>query len=116
MSFNKRLVYYFFGFMIGCFITYFIINQKNTEFNYFPNQRVINDLNKKKWGFDLSFKKIDTLNLLAKSKIIFSKSKINMDTCNTYMIKKTINTKSYFFDAKSCSEIVYFSKLRSSSD
>ena len=115
MSFNKRLIYYLFGFTIGCFITYFIINQKNTEFNYLPNQRVLNDLKKKKWSFDESFMNIDTIKILDKSKIIFSESEVNIDSCNIYKVKKEKNSQ-YFFNVKNCSEVVYFYDLRSSSD
>ena len=59
MNFKKRLSYYFFGLLIGGVIVYFITSQKNTEFNYLPNQRVLNDLKKKKWSFDKSFPRLE---------------------------------------------------------
>ena len=77
MSFNKRLTYYFFGLSIGCLITYFIVNQKNTEFNYLHNKRVISDFKKKIWEFDYSFINYDTVNIINSSKILFSESVIN---------------------------------------
>ena len=46
MSFNKRISYYIFGLLIGLAVVYFITS-KNTEFNYLPTKRVINDLKKK---------------------------------------------------------------------
>ena len=52
MKFKKRLIYYFFGFLLGLMITIFIIQQKDTEFNYLPNDRVLGDFKKKEWHFD----------------------------------------------------------------
>ena len=106
--FNKRLTYYFFGLSIGCLITYFIVNQKNTEFNYLPNKRVISDFKKKIWEFDNSFINYDTINIINSSKILFSESIINKDSCNTYKLQNNLNTKSYTFKAINCDEKVYF--------
>tara|TARA_B100000945_G_scaffold68058_2_gene51343 strand:- start:2471 stop:2821 length:351 start_codon:yes stop_codon:yes gene_type:complete len=111
MSFNKRLTYYFFGLLIGCLITYFIVNQKNTEFNYLPNKRVISDFKKKKWEFDNSFINYDTINITNNSKILFSESIINKDTCNNYKLQKKLNSKLYTFKAINCNEKVYFEDL-----
>mgnify|MGYP001261236111 CR=1 FL=1 len=111
MSFNKRLTYYFFGLLIGCLITYFIVNQKNTEFNYLPNKRVISDFKKKKWEFDNSFINYDTINITNNSKILFSESIINKDTCNNYKLQKKLNSKLYTFIAINCNEKVYFEDL-----
>lgn len=111
MSFNKRLTYYFFGLLIGCLITYFIVNQKNTEFNYLPNKRVISDFKKKKWEFDNSFINYDTINITNNSKILFSESIINKDTCNNYKLQKKLNSKLYTFKAINCDEKVYFEDL-----
>jgi len=111
MSFNKRLTYYFFGLLIGCLITYFIVNQKNTEFNYLPKKRVINDFKKKKWEFDNTFINYDTINITNNSKILFSESIINKDTCNTYKLQKKLNSKLYTFKAINCDEKVYFEDL-----
>ena len=47
MSFSKRVKYYIFGLMIGLAVVYFITSKKNTEFNYLPTKRVINDLNQR---------------------------------------------------------------------
>ena len=111
MSFNKRLTYYFFGLSIGCLITYFIVNQKNTEFNYLPSKRVISDFKKKIWEFDNSFINYDTINIINSSKILFSESIINKDSCNTYKLQNNLNTKSYTFKAINCDEKVYFVDL-----
>ena len=49
---------------------------------------MLNDLKKKKWSFDKSFMNIDTIKILDKSKIIFSESEVNIDSCNMYKVKK----------------------------
>ena len=116
MSFNKRLTYYFFGLSIGCLITYFIVNQKNTEFNYLPNKRVISDFKKKIWEFDNSFINYDTINIINSSKILFSESIINKDSCNTYKLQNNLNSQSYTFKAINCDEKVYFEDLSLSSE
>ena len=92
-------------------ITYFIVNQKKTEFNYLPNKRVLNDFKNKEWQFDDSFINYDTVNIITRSKILFSKSVINKDTCNTYKLQNNLNTKSYTFKAINCDEKVYFIDL-----
>ena len=111
MSFNKRLIYYFFGFLIGCFLLNFILNQKNTEFNYLPNKRVINDLGKKQWVFDDSFIDFDTINLLNNAKAIFYESIINNYSCNTYKLKKKSDIDYFTFSGMNCDEKVYFMNL-----
>ena len=68
MKFKKRLIYYLFGFIIGLMITIFIIQQKETEFNYLPNDRVLGDFKKKEWQFDYSFSSYDTINILKNDK------------------------------------------------
>tara|TARA_Y100000766_G_scaffold249179_1_gene231381 strand:- start:1452 stop:1799 length:348 start_codon:yes stop_codon:yes gene_type:complete len=111
MSFRRRLIYYIFGLSIGCIIAYFIINQKNTEFNYLPNKRVLNDLKKKLWEFDDSFINYDTINITENAKVLFSESTTNIDSCNTYKLKKKFNLKIYTFKAINCDEKVYFKNL-----
>jgi len=116
MSFNKRLIYYFFGFSIGCMITYFIVNQKKTEFNYLPNKRVLNDIKNKEWQFDDSFINYDTINLLENAKILFSESIINIDSCNTYKLTKKFDLRSHNFKAINCDDKVFFNDLSFSSE
>ena len=110
MNFKKRLSYYFFGLLIGGVIVYFITSQKNTEFNYFPSDRVIGDIKKKEWLFDKSFTDINMNNVINNININFSKSKIGIDSCNSYYLEN----KNFYFIAKNCTKKVYFSDFTSS--
>ena len=49
--------------------------------------------------------------ILQHSKILFSESVINKDTCNIYKLQNNLNTKSYTFKAINCDEKVYFVDL-----
>ena len=110
MNFKKRLSYYFFGLLIGGVIVYFITSQKKTEFNYFPSDRVIGDIKKKEWFFDKSFTDINMNDLINNININFSKSKIGIDSCNSYYLEN----KNFHFIAKNCTKNVYFSEFTSS--
>ena len=110
MNFKKRLSYYFFGLLIGGVIVYFITSQKNTEFNYFPSARVIGDIKKKEWLFDKSFTDINMNNVINNININFSKSKIGIDSFNSYYLEN----KNFHFIAKTCTQNVYFSNFTSS--
>tara|TARA_Y100001947_G_C10285235_1_gene280334 strand:- start:27 stop:377 length:351 start_codon:yes stop_codon:yes gene_type:complete len=116
MSFNRRLIYYFFGLSIGCLLVFFITNQKNTRFNYLPYDRVIGDFKKKSWEFDDSFNNYDTINFLSNTKILFSESIIRRDSCSMYKLIKKDNLSSYELFAYNCGEKVYFKKLSFSSE
>ena len=111
MSFNKRISYYIFGLLIGLAVVYFITSKKNTEFNYLPTKRVINDLKKKKWVFDETFTNIKKDSFLFDIEINFSESLINVDTCNIYQLYKRKKNK---FQARNCTKKVYFSNFSSS--
>ena len=111
MSFNKRISYYIFGLLIGLAVVYFITSKKNTEFNYLPTKRVINDLKKKKWVFDETFTNINKDSFLFDIEINFSESLINVDTCNIYQLYKRKKIK---FQARNCTKKVYFSNFSSS--
>ena len=111
MSFNKRISYYIFGLLIGLAVVYFITSKKNTEFNYLPTKRVINDLKKKKWVFDETFTNIKKDSFLFDIEINFSESLINVDTCNIYQLYRGKKIK---FQARNCTKKVYFSNFSSS--
>jgi len=110
MNFKNRLSYYFFGLLIGGVIVYFITSQKNTEFNYFPSERVIGDIKKKEWFFDKSFIDINMNDVINNINVNFSKSKIGIDSCNSYYLEN----KKFNFIAKNCTKKVYFSDFTSS--
>tara|TARA_B100000242_G_scaffold293837_1_gene273301 strand:+ start:2690 stop:3031 length:342 start_codon:yes stop_codon:yes gene_type:complete len=111
MKLYKRITYYFFGVLIGSMIVYFITSQKKTTFNYFPQERVIGDLKKKELVFDSSFNQNLKNNFFGNElEIIFSKSIIGKDSCNTYHIE--IENSGYF-SAKNCMNKVYLTGFSS---
>ena len=116
MKFRKRLIYYFFGFLLGLMITIFIIRQKDTKFNYLPVDRVLADFKKKEWYFDYSFSSYDTINILKNSKIEFSKSIIGEDSCNIYLLNQNKGSNKFYFNATNCEIKVYYTDLRLSPD
>ena len=52
MKLYKRIIYYFFGVLLGSVIVYFITSQKKTTFNYLPQERVLGDFKKKELIFE----------------------------------------------------------------
>ena len=112
MKFRKRLIYYFFGFLLGLMITILITRQKNTKFNYLPSDRVFGDFKKKEWYFDYSFSSYDTVNILKNSKIEFSKSIIGEDSCNIYLLNQNKGSNKFYFNATNCEIKVYYTDLR----
>ena len=60
-----RIGYYLFGFTIGLFLLSIIFKGKKTSCNYSPNDRVINDLSKKKWNSILEKKIYIRLNFVS---------------------------------------------------
>jgi Domain of unknown function (DUF4258) len=96
MKFSYRLSYYLFGFLIGCFFLFFILNQKNTRCSYFPNDRVLNNLRSKPFIYsDLATKKIDEdwldkediVNTLTYGDVDFGRSIIEKGTGKLYIVE-----------------------------
>ena len=92
-------------------IVYFITSQKKTISNYFPEERVLGDFKKKELIFDSTFNQSLENNFFDNElKIIFSKSIIGKDSCNTYHIE--IENSGYF-NAKNCINKVYLTDFSS---
>ena len=52
MSFLKRLYYFLFGTTIGIIILMFVLDKKESTFNYGLDKRVLNDIYRKDWLFE----------------------------------------------------------------
>ena len=75
MKLYKRIIYYFFGVLLGSVVVYFITSQKKTTFNYLPQERVLGDFKKKELIFDSTFNQSLKNNFFDNElEIIFSKS------------------------------------------
>jgi len=107
MKLINRVGFYIGGFSIGLIFLAFILKGKKTKFSYWPNDRIINDINKKKIIF--SRRSIDKLlsfdldssefNIILKDgKVIGRYKKSNLDNCKTY----TIKSKKLIFEVENC--------------
>jgi hypothetical protein len=95
MKFTYRLSYYLFGFVVGCFFLFFVLNQKKTRCSYFPNDRVLNNIKTKPFQYsDLANQKIaeqwldtiDIVNTLQYGDVDFDRSNIEIPKGKLYTI------------------------------
>jgi len=112
MSFFKRLVFYLFGFMLGMIFLFYFMDKKDATFNYSPNKRVLADIKKKDWLFDLNIdsSEIKKRDLINKFEVDFSKSNVELDSCKTYVLINKLEKKDYFFKIENCSKVAKFKK------
>ena len=105
MRFLKRLSYYLGGFSVGIVLLVFFLSSKNTRCTYTPDARVINDFSKKEWVFstpkNASFNRSQ---FLKGGDIIFSKSRVGLDSCNVYRLRLPHGV----YDVQNCDSIAYF--------
>jgi hypothetical protein len=95
MKFIHRFAYFLMGLTVGSIFVYFIWNKKDVVFNYFPNSRLLSNLNNKKIHFSQNFKDkcrdlniIDSLivtNILEDGDVDFW-NKVKIDSCIEYNI------------------------------
>lgn len=105
MSFLKRLVYYLGGFSIGIVLLVFFLSGKNTRCTYTPDARVINDFSKKEWVFNIPIiDSIDRSQFLKGGDVVFSKSRVGLDSCNVYRLRLSHAV----YDVQNCDSIAYF--------
>ena len=105
MSFLKRLSFYLVGFSVGIVFLVFFLSGKNTRCTYTPDARVINDLSKKEWVFNtLTNDSIDRSQFLKGGDIVFSKSRVGLDSCNVYRLR----LPHAVYDVQNCDSIAYF--------
>lgn len=96
MKFYQRFAYYLVGFVIGMFFVVMVLMGKDTQCNYFPNARVLNDLRNKPFNYSieasrkLSEEWIDTIdikNTLTYGDVDFDKSNIEYQKGKLYVIE-----------------------------
>ena len=105
MSFLKRLAYYLGGFSIGIAFLVFFLSGKNTRCTYTPDSRVINDFSKKEWVFNTPISdSIDRSQFLRGGDVVFSKSRVGLDSCNVYRLRLSHAV----YDVQNCDSIAYF--------
>ena len=104
MSFLKRLYFFLFGLSIGIMILIFVINKKDTRFNYTTNKRVLNDIYKKNWVFSNQNNAFSKDKFLSEFDVNFSKSNTKIDTCKVYYIE----SKKLEFSVQNCEKNAFF--------
>ena len=104
MSFLKRLYFFLFGLSIGIMILIFVINKKDTRFNYTPNKRVLNDIYKNNWVFSNQNNAFSKDKFLSEFDVNFSKSNTKIDTCKVYYIE----SKKLEFSVQNCEKNAFF--------
>ncbi len=95
MKFSYRLSYYLFGFVVGCFFLFFVLNQKKTRCSYFPNDRVLNNIISKPFEYSETAQEklaqswvdtIDIKNTLKYGDVDFDRSNIEIASGKLYTI------------------------------
>jgi hypothetical protein len=113
MTFKQRLPYYLVGLFFGTIIVVFILDKKNTEFDYLPNARVLKNISKKHLVFSeevsnlLKNKTLDSLNVLQvlKNGDVDLWNKIKIDSCFQYNIQGKHALKNIIVTIKNCDSI-----------
>ncbi len=114
MKLIQRTGYYLAGFSIGIVILAFIWKGKKTEFNYFPDARVLKNIKTKQQLFSnrvkmaITNKTIDTIAIsyiLKKGDVNFSKSQTKRKPCKIYVIEGDYNHKEIVLTVENCDSI-----------
>jgi len=100
MNYQRRIIFYLFGVALGVIVSYSFFSDRNYEFNYFPNARILSHLRQAELYFSNSAQdecsklKIDShaiLNILEQGVVDISESNklekiylIQDDTLNAY--------------------------------
>lgn len=118
MKTSHRVGFYFGGFAIGIVFLIFFLSGKKTSCHYFPNARVLSDIQSKSKTYSpssLEFfnsKELDTAKIntyLDDSNIDFSKSQTDREPCPVYQIESKAEAGKFHFVIKNC---VDFAKVQ----
>lgn len=115
MDILRRIGLYLVGLAIGIVIITFIFREKETEFCYSPNCRVLKNIRNKDIVYLANAQKslkenaIDTtgikVSVFTKGDVIFSKSNTEPDSCKTYTIEGTLTTGKIELFIENCDSI-----------
>lgn len=120
MNLAQRLFYYLGGFAVGIILLLFFLGGKKTSCDYGPNARVLKNIRIKKRiisyeaAQSLMQMNLDTAaitTLLASGNVDFSKSNTTLDSCKTYSIHGSFETKKLEFLVQNCDSIATFQKI-----
>lgn len=118
----RKLKFYLIGLIPGCFLMFFILNQKGVSCSgYLPNSRVITETLSKEFEYSEVFKAAlaqhhiseqfvkDTL--VPKGDIDFDKSKAQQKPCPEYWLEYHDQQKHYGITFEKCEDKAYFKTL-----
>ncbi len=96
------------GFIIGLILLSFFLTGKRTSCSYFPNDRVIKDVNSKTIYYSKDFQKDSVLikKVLINGKVNFQKSKTKLESCKVYYIENIIEEKKYMVIINNCDNYI----------
>lgn len=115
MDILRRIGLYLVGLAIGIVIVAYIFKEKETEFCYSPNCRVLKNIRNKKIVYTAKAQKsleehaIDTTNInisvFTKGDVLFPKSNTKLDSCKTYAIEGVLNSGKVEVRVENCDSI-----------
>ncbi len=114
MKFIHRLGYYLGGFSIGLVFLAFFLSGKRASCDYGPDARVLKNIGLKQLQYSdiveemMASKKIDSTTIylvLKRGDVNFSESNTKLETCNLYVIEKTVEKKEIAITVENCDEI-----------
>ena len=119
MNFRQRVPFFAFGLLIGIIITFFILQKKDTSFDYMPNARVLKNIRIKERVYTDNFSakmlayQIDTAvisKILLKGNVdIFNK--VKLDSCTQYTITEKVEGRKFKVVLKNCKNSTIFDEL-----
>ena len=119
MNFRQRVPFFAFGLLIGIIITFFILQKKDTSFDYMPNARVLKNIRIKERVYTDNFSakmlayQIDTAvisKILLKGNVdIFNK--VKLDSCTQYSITEKVEDRKFKIVLKNCKNSAIFEEL-----
>lgn len=119
MNFRQRVPFFAFGLAIGIIITFFILQKKDTSFDYMPNARVLKNIRIKERVYSDHFSEkmlayqIDTAvitKILLKGNVdIFNK--VKLDSCTQYAITEKVEDRKFKIVLKNCKNSAIFDEL-----
>ncbi len=99
------------GFAIGLVILAFFLNRKNASCSYFPDARVLKNINSKPLVYDSSvldkikqkaYDSVQINQILQNGDVDFSRSDTRRDSCKLYVIEGEINDQNIALTVENC--------------
>lgn len=120
MTFKERLPYFLIGLFIGTIIVAYIFREKNAEFSYGPNARVLKNIRIKKRVFSeetlqiLRKNKLDTsmISTILKNGNVDMWNKKRLDSCIQYHIKGKKPNQNIQITVQNCDSTAFVKSVK----